>query len=177
MDELQLLAEWRRATLRLHEVRAHLDAAGVPCEAILRAGYVGAARISTAGRTYTPCPSGDLAIVMGAWWGPPPSIYSGNDSPHLADLIAWKPKDPTCWWSRTGTRGLVLGEDKWTEALGTGGPVTVRRSPLGWLKANCQGVVVLDDAEGRWEAARARGVEELAIPAEGRTCPETPFVR
>ena len=118
MDEAQILAEWNRATLRLHEVRAHLD--GVRFEAILRAGYVGAAQITTVGRVYLPAPGGRLAVLLGAWRGAPPSFYSGNDTPYLADIVAWLPTDPTRWWYRHGSRNLVLGEDQWTAALRTG---------------------------------------------------------
>lgn len=44
MDEVQLRAEWGRASPRLFEVRAYLDAAGVSLGAIVRAGWIGSAR-------------------------------------------------------------------------------------------------------------------------------------
>ena len=156
MDEVRIRAEWDRATLRLHEVRASLDNAGVSFEAILRAGYVGADLISTAGRLYLPSPGGRPAVLLGVWRGAPPSIYSGNDAPYLADIIAWLPKDPTRWWYRHGNRNLVLGEDQWTAALRTGQAIAVHPTPLHWLRSNCESAVVLDDVEARWTAARER---------------------
>ena len=56
----------------------------------------------------------------------------------LADLIAWDPDAPQSWALRVGNSHW-LGSIPWGEPF----PALLRASPLSWLKADCDGLVVL----------------------------------
>lgn len=157
-----LLAEWLTTPILLKSQRRQLEELGVTREAIHRAGGLGWARVSTAGRVYTPSDAGDVAIIMPVWAGPAPSIYRAVEDPRLADLLAWRPEEPTRWHYRLGTPGTVLGADYLGLAHSEGWPICFALTPLAWLFGNCRGAVVLEVCEAHWrnldeakESARA----------------------
>ena len=70
------------------------------------------------------------------------------------DLLALRLDKPETWWRRVGELGLILGEDHYLDAIGTGAQITVFDSPVAWLRGNCAGACILDDCEARWSAER-----------------------
>ena len=93
------------------------------------------------------------------------NICEGEDGPGVVeDLLAFNPKEPGCWWLRRGLATFLGGYEIERRVIGlclgykpsaysqwgyTEKPLRIFRNPLGWLKAGCLGVVVLD-----WSAAR-----------------------
>ena len=155
MSDLNLAAEfdlaWRNRT---QEHRQHLADAGITFKAMLRAGDLGVERITTAGRLYTPITDGFPVVILAVWAPAAPSIYCAVENPVILDLLALRLDQPETWWRRVGEPGLVLGEDRYLEAIATGTPLKVYDSPLGWLQGGCDGGVFLDDVEARWTAGR-----------------------
>ncbi len=149
---------------RSQEHRQHLAEAGITFEAMLRAGDLGVARIATTGRLYMPAPDGFPVLIMAAWSPAPPSIYTVVESPEILDLLALRLDQPETWWRRVAEPGLVLGEDRYLEAIATGAPLRVYDTPLAWLQAGCDGAVFLDDVEARWAAERF-AEDEAALQA------------
>ena len=153
MNALDLAREW----LALPGIgcgdRRLLEQRGVTREAIHRAGGLAVARISTAGRLWTPEPTGAPAFILPVWAGPAPSIYQAVGNPVLIDMIAWRPDDLACWWYRTG-EGDALGIDNLDLAHIEGWPITFEPTPLDWLRAGCRGAVLLDYCEARWTGSR-----------------------
>ena len=147
-----LLAEWLTTPILLKSQRRQLEELGVTREAIHRAGGLGWTRVSTAGWVYTPSDAGDVAIIQPVWAGPAPSIYQGVENPLLADLIAWRPEEPTRWSYRRGDREAVLGADNLDLAHTEGWPICFATTPLDWLRGNCHGAVLLELCEARWRA-------------------------
>lgn len=75
-----------------------------------------------------------------------------------ADLIAFDVAHPTIFGTLEGC-GLVLGADQIENPasyLG-GRPLLVHRTPLSWLRAGCQGIVVLDERRAGARLAGALG--------------------
>lgn len=107
--------------------------------------------------------------------GEPPALYEPdeNGTEHLilpvveggavADLLAFRADKPERWWLRTGI-GAVLGQDAIDKAEffsdddGPEGSLRVYRSPLSWLRSECQGCCILD---WRVAACRLAGVREV----------------
>ena len=118
-------------------------------------GNCGPARVSFHGNLFEFDPDGDGVFVMAVSEGPAEPIL---------DLVAFKLVDPCRWWLRLG-QGVVLGLHNARLALFEEAPVLVHGTPLDWLRADCQGVVVLD-----WKAdilSRLDGFGVLA--ADGAT--------
>ena len=135
---------------RTQEHRQHLAEVGITFQAMLRAGDLGVERIATAGRGYMPSPSGFPAVILAIWSPAPPSIYTAVESPEILDLLALRLDQPKTWWRRVGEPGLVLGEDHYLDAIGTGAPIKVFESPVAWLRGKGGGTCFLDDCEARW---------------------------
>lgn len=75
-----------------------------------------------------------------------------------ADLLAWPIDRPSEFATAVG-RADLLGADRIenpSSYLG-GRPLQVHRTPLAWLRAGCQGVVVLDERRGGVRLAAALG--------------------
>lgn len=75
-----------------------------------------------------------------------------DDGVTVVDLVAWLVDDPALWWTAVGM-AAVLGEAYANNpASGFGGaPLRLFRHPLAWLKARCEGTVILHDQRGgRW---------------------------
>ncbi len=150
---------WRNRT---QEHRKHLADAGITFQAMLSAGDLGVERIATTGRLYTPSPAGFPAIILAVWSPAPPSIYCAVEDPEILDLIAFRTDDPGRWWYRFSEPGLILGKDRYLDAIAEAAPLKVFESPVAWLRGDCDGCVLLDDAEARWTN------ERLADPSPPR---------
>ena len=145
-----LLREWLALPSPGVGDRRLLENLGVRREAIHRAGGLAVARISTAGRLWTPEPTGAPAFVLPIWAGPAPSIYCGVENPVLTEMIAWRPDDPMFWWYRQGDVDAVLGADHLDLAHSERWPITFELTPLDWLRANCCGACLLGYCEAAW---------------------------
>ena len=112
-----------------------------------RAGGLAWSWITTAGRGFDFAHDGVPAIVQPVWRGPAPSPECGVEHPILADLIAWRPADPSRWWYRWFADSPALG-DHYLEAAHTEAhPLECHMTPLDWLRGGCRGTVLLDIAE------------------------------
>lgn len=124
---------------------------GVPPLSWLRApgaGY-GVARIQKHGRTYEPCEYGDPAVLLIT------AIFH-DGTPE--DIIAFNPNQPEKWWLRRGDAVYLGGHEvqprNWAmpqdfaepilSPIEPETPLQIWRHPLNWLRASCQGVVVID---------------------------------
>ena len=94
---------------------------------------------------------------MAVWLPAPPSIYTVVESPEILDLIAFRTDAPDKWWYRVGEPGLILGEDRYLDAIDRDMPLNVFESPVAWLLDDCNGSVILDDVETRWTNERLAG--------------------
>lgn len=95
----------------------------------------------------------------------------------LVDLIAWDPAAPQRWALRVGASSS-LGSIPWGEPF----PATIRASPLSWLKADCDGLVLLtrDPVEVRailGEFEHGIQAESDALTAQLRKLVATPVAR
>ncbi len=152
-DDPDLMAEWLATPSLNSRQRKQLEELGVTREAILRAGGLGWARVSTiGGRCYTPRDAGEVKFIVPAWAGPVPSIYQAVEHPVLADLLAWHPEEPTRWWYRIGGHGAVLGADNLDLAHVEGLPISFALTPLDWLRGDCRGAVLLDLYWSHWQS-------------------------
>ena len=97
-------------------------------------GNCGPARVSFHGNLFEFDPDGDGVFVM--------AVSEHPDEPPV-DLLAFKFDSPTRWWLRLGD-GVLLGQHNARLAQFKEEPVVVHATPLDWLRADCQGVVVLD---------------------------------
>lgn len=147
-----LISEWLATPSLNSRQRRQLDGLGITREAEHRGGGLGWARVSTTGRLYMPSNAGDVAIIQPVWSGPAPSIYQAVETPQLADLLAWRPEEPTRWTYRLGTPGGMLGTDNLELAHSEGWPITFELTPLAWLLADCRGAVLLEVCEAHWGA-------------------------
>jgi hypothetical protein len=84
-------------------------------------------------------------------------ITSGGAFTDIFDLVAWRPSDPTRWWTRLYS-GIPLGDDQLFHAAYWEHPVMLRATPLDWLCAGGDGVCIVD-----WKtpAPELRTVPEL----------------
>ncbi|MGF3025565.1 hypothetical protein ACQVP2_22405 [Methylobacterium aquaticum] len=65
----------------------------------------------------------------------------------VVDVVAWHPRSGriASWLGRIG----VLGEDSLWRPLGCDEPLLVHRDPVGWLRADWRGVVVVHETRAR----------------------------
>jgi hypothetical protein len=142
-----LAAEMRAARAALTpEQQAELIEHGVPLPLITNYGLVGAATIRISSGLYEPAPGGRPAYIT-------PVRIDNKLTPeaeqpvscarilgHLVNLVAWHPRYPTRWALRTGAAAWLGSiEPQYMEPE----PVAIRRSPLSWLQAECDGIVLL----------------------------------
>ena len=76
----------------------------------------------------------------------------GCDGETVVDLVAWSIDNPTSWWTAIGA-AVVMGESFAgnPNAGLCGEPLRIFQTPLAWLRAQCEGIVILDHARaGRW---------------------------
>jgi hypothetical protein len=95
----------------------------------------------------------------------------------LTDLAAWDPYSSQCalWLGR----GFALGESQvWFPTL-SGGPLRIWRSPLGWLRAYRDGLVILNPRAAYWylcdvpalaaeDANHRKQISRMLIPPQPR---------
>jgi hypothetical protein len=113
---------------------------GVTVETLGRYWAVGAARVcfEPAG-CYTPVVTGDFAF-----------IFAAQTAAGVADLVAWQPATGRLA-TRLGVAGLLgqrFAEDARDSIAAR--PVRVWRSPLTWLRAGRDGVVVVDPEQAAY---------------------------
>jgi len=97
-------------------------------------GNFGVCRAQFHGDLYEPAPDGTPVIVTGV---------SEHPEEALVDIVAFKPSNPARWWLRLG-QAVVLGLHNARLAAFKEEPILVHATPLDWLRAECQGAVVLD---------------------------------
>lgn len=94
-------------------------------------------------RSFEFCPGGRLVAMC--------EVFD-EDGETVIDLAAWSLADPHRFGTMFG-RAPALGMAFATNPASgfTGQPLRLFRTPLGWLRAGCQGSVLLDRARGaRW---------------------------
>lgn len=142
-----LLDEMRAARAALTaEHRVELLEHGVPADLIGRYSLIGAARIRINAGLYDPVPDGRPAFITPALIDNPLTPEAADPlacarvTGDLVDLVAWHPRHPSRWALRVGSATwLGATEPQYMEP----DPVAVRRSPLSWLRADCDGLVIL----------------------------------
>ena len=151
-----LLREWDTALSNMNRMgRERLRSIGVTLEAEARCGFVGCERIAVTGNTYHPDPAGFPALLLGCWAGDIPGPYARRGDFVLADIVAFRSTAPNQWWRRINTPFAVLGLEHLHLAHASGQPITLHPTPLGWLRAEGCGAVLLEwlEACGAVEAA------------------------
>ncbi len=96
----------------------------------------------------------------------------GNTNPYTGDLIAWPLNSPDQFATAlaSGEGCELLGA--WSACRTDRSPLALHRTPLSWLKAGCEGVVLLKPGAGPWlrkaggpyrceDAEHAREVTEI----------------
>lgn len=147
MNTIDLLAEMRAARKALSaEHRAELLSAGIPLDIVRLYPLIGAELVLVKAGMYRPDPDGLPAFIT-------PVLVDNAASPEAAhplvyarhlgecvDLVAWHPAHPDLWALRLGV-ATWLGciEPQYCDP----DPVAMRRSPLAWLRAGCDGLVIL----------------------------------
>jgi hypothetical protein len=104
----------------------------------------GVARIETFDSGfYDSSDDGEMAIIQ------PVAQCVESGSPDVIDLVTWLPDDPAHWWLRIGHWPL-LNPDAVSDAtfFGEDNPVVVHAMPLDFIRAGCEGVVVLQWTAG-----------------------------
>lgn len=139
---VDLAVEWAAATSAMR--RRHLDAMrlqySIPPTAIL--DRIGVTRVRVEGALYEPAGDGAEMVLIASFEAPPRLPDGRWRAPNeVVDLLAFKPGDPSRWWSR---RGIVsaLGEESLPSF--DDASVWVRRNPLKWLQAGATGICPID---------------------------------
>jgi len=138
----------REYLVALRETRAQdlapLTAAGVPGQAIAMA-MPAIARVRVERDFYTPDPEGGLAYLLPVRVADPISPEAIDPDETIAagdvvDLLAFHPKNEGRW-------ALRAGAAEWAGAIKplymAPEAVRISRSPLSWLRAGCEGLVLL----------------------------------
>lgn len=145
MTSADLAAEYRAALLatRREDLRTLL-AAGIGLQTIA-ALVPGVARITVAGSTYQPDPTGGAAFLLPVRVDHPltpeaPDPVNVVRAGAIVDLLAFHPAHQFRWALRRDD-GEWLGaiEPQYLDPE----PVPVWRSPLAWLRSGCCGLVIL----------------------------------
>lgn len=149
------------------------------CEAAGEAALIGWTQILVVGHRYQPERFGEGAYItpvveMRGDLGPLQEAPAHGGE--TVDLVAWHPAHPERWALRTGV-GRTLGYVGWWQAEK---PTRVWRSPLAWLRARCDGIVLLTDDVGERHSIlmQLRGgivAEDRRHAAELRAICERPF--
>ena len=112
---------------------------GAPGVGSIRRLQDGCFEFAENGRSVAVLPVYDSATPA---WSPLEHRFDG-----LLDLLAFDPTQPERWWLRRG-QALLLGSIYVGLALEADSALPIYANPMSWIKANAEGVVVLD-----WEAA------------------------
>jgi len=117
----------------------YLKSLGVP-EYLLYGGasHVGVTRAELSDEgTYQPFDAGVQVLVS------PVGIQGEDGWDVIVDLVAFRARDPSRWWYRTGV-GRLLNPEGVRRAEHFGAILPVWSSPMSWLRSGAQGVVILD---------------------------------
>lgn len=112
-----------------------LKSIGVTGAGIARAGLLGLVRMETDGEHWQPEESGNPALII------PAGV--DNSFNNIVDMIALQTSNPDIWWSRTGLSPM-LGFENLSRSMFYGTQLTLHANPLEWLKADCEGICLLD---------------------------------
>ena len=184
-DELWI--EWDRA---YHQCApdhlAHLMKHGV-APSVLVDALVGIEKIEVEGELYHPSGDGAVVVIMPVVEWTPDGPYLNAEGfihpdgppafePILVDLVAWRLRDPERWWFRRGEPALMLGRDNLEVAAWLESPIKVFRTPLGWLRNGCRGVVLINrnGLESAFIGVRHLDAEDLEHGRELRDWLHTP---
>jgi hypothetical protein len=157
-----LAAEMRQAVAdRTPEDAKMLVALGVSPWLVDLWQMVGVATVRTSRNEplYNPDPDGQLVLITPALGHYPDTPETPNSdlfcrAGELIDLIAWHPKRPDRWALRTGAAAwLGCIEPQYLNPT----RVQVWRSPLNWLRADCEGLCILDHNEAYRILSLCRG--------------------
>jgi hypothetical protein len=149
--ETDLIRDFEASQTRAREAMDMLLALDVEVTSFLVSGWPGVDRVTTVGRLWHPDPCGKDMIILPVWRGPGP-LYEPD--PILIDLLAFTTGDPDTWYYRVGGPGPVLGDDHLHRALAGRLAIHLHEDPLAWLQADCEGAVILEDAERRRDRER-----------------------
>ena len=124
-------------TCQQRPVMTRLQALGVPRPVLTTPlgidGLFGVSRVRTyQDGSYEPAEDGVGAIII--------AVIEHDE---LSDLLAFCTTDPSRWWLRLGL-AVYLGEEHADYAALLHEPLRLFNSPLSWLRAGCDGAVVLD---------------------------------
>lgn len=126
------------------DARIRLVRQGVPWGALHHPLPVGYTRIETDGETYQPVPNGFPAYIIAE------EIRTNDDLANpqweILDLIAVTAERAPRIFTR---KGLAWALGAWTVSASiiTGEPLRTYRTPFGWLRANREGLCVVDERE------------------------------
>lgn len=141
-----LLAEFSDHAARVGMAHTHaMVARGVPIDHLLdgapppRFGFA-TIRVDATG-TWFPAETGRRCAILP---DPPLPDMDSPDWPpaELADLIAFPPDRPGEWWTRTGS--AILNAEEVDRCAFHGESLLIHPTPMDWLRAGGQGVVILD---------------------------------
>jgi hypothetical protein len=133
-----LTAEWAAATGAVRERHINLlwTRYGIPPTAII--DRLGVARVHTESSLYDPADGGTEMAIVGCFAAPPRMPDGRWRFPNdVVDLIAFRPAEPSRWWSRCDFIA-ALGEESLPAF--SDDPVHVRRNPLAWLQSGAAGI-------------------------------------
>jgi hypothetical protein len=94
--------------------------------------------------SYEPIDDGQRAVIVPTIpLLSPVEMEDGDDIEDVGDLVAFLPSDPSHWWCRTGSMPIlnpaaILGAEIYDE------PLKVWSTPLDWMRASGDGIVILD---------------------------------
>ncbi|MGE0666897.1 MAG: hypothetical protein AB7O49_10115 [Sphingomonadales bacterium] len=170
-DELE--AACLSQPLAVTDARLRLVRAGTPLAALQGPFPVGWTTIEADAGLYQPCPGGRPAFII-----PEPMNISAdwaNPDWRVIDLVAVIPS-PLATFTRRGI-AWCLGRGNVERAVYSGEPLTVHRTPFSWLRAERQGIAIIEPDELAtrlsWcnaiigqDLAHARELRDLLVPPE-----------
>lgn len=174
MNERTLCEEYQEALRRMTAVQ--LRWLGIDAFALDVVGGLGHAFVQpNDDGTYSPEEGTVSAVIMPVFTDDfDGHCHALGFAPALIDLVAWDPREPSRWWCRIGgslSDPLFLGAWNLERAMGAPppgqpdrrAPVALHPSPLAWLRAGCDGAVLVDAGGALWREA-LDGVTRLLIP-------------
>ena len=135
-----LLADFYDRADPTPELLAYIRREPIPMGAVYAfAGMIAVARVRFfAGRHFDFDDDGMPGVVIEAL---------GDDAESIEDLVAWPLDRPDKFATALGrARGLGVDQARNPASIFGGKPLRVWRTPLAWLKAGCQGVVILNQS-------------------------------
>ena len=82
----------------------------------------------------------------------------GNEQPTIVDLVCWPLSDPSTFITAIGEADMLGISNMRNPATYFGGrPITVHKTPLDWIKDDCNGCVVLNKKWGGYWLSKVPG--------------------